>query len=398
MNRRILLLAAFGLVAALVAFWSPPASGIPVFARKYGYNCTMCHSAFPRLNDFGARYRMNGYRLPGEEQKERTVLESPPPFAARVHAGFDYVNSERDPQGQDVTRFAVTGFDLLSAGLLGQHIGYLVVYPPSLPEARGIAGQQGSLEMANVVFSSLGTRWLNVRAGRFEPAYAVFSDKRRLTFTPYLPYEASFPGGPPLSETQEGIEITGYQFSGFSYAAGWINGSSTNRLSDFPEDLYARVAYVFGRGEGQTSGQRLGLTGIFGRARPQAGAADRQRHLRLGADASLNYRQLNLELQYFLSRDQGPLWGEGSEVTTSSGSAQLNYFPMTSLAAFARFGLLLTPEEIDSDAWQAVGGARYYFVDNLALHGEYAYRSQQLQGQELRAFEHFATLRLDWAF
>jgi hypothetical protein len=360
----------------------------------------MCHTAFPRLNDFGARYRFNGYRLPGEEAKERTVLESPPPFAARANAGFDYVDFRHDPQGEDVRHFQVTGIDFLSAGLLGRHIGFMVVYPPPLPAARGIAEQEGTLEMANVVFSSLGTRWLNVRAGRFEPAYVAFSDKRRLTVSPYLAYETAFPGGPPLSDTQEGIEVSGYQFSGFSYAAGWINGSSTNRLSDVPEDFYARAAYVFGPGEGQTAGQRIGLSAIYGRARPDSSVAvDSRRHYwRFGADASLTFRQLNLELQYLMTRDSGELWGQGSEVTISSGFAQLNYFPIDELAAFARYGFVATPQRIDSDEWQLAAGARYYFVYQLALHAEYSYRSRQQAVTGPRALEHFATLRLDWAF
>ncbi len=69
--------------------WPAPAGAVPVFARKYGLNCTNCHSAFPRLNDWGQRFRANGYRLPGRENEEKTVLERPgagrPAHDLRLH-------------------------------------------------------------------------------------------------------------------------------------------------------------------------------------------------------------------------------------------------------------------------------------------------------------------------
>ena len=43
-----------------------PGQAIPAFARKYGFNCMMCHTAYPKLNDWGQRYRDNGYQLPGQ--------------------------------------------------------------------------------------------------------------------------------------------------------------------------------------------------------------------------------------------------------------------------------------------------------------------------------------------
>ena len=53
-TRWALLGAALGVLATLAA---RPAAAAPVFARKYGFKCTMCHSSFPRLNDFGQRFR-----------------------------------------------------------------------------------------------------------------------------------------------------------------------------------------------------------------------------------------------------------------------------------------------------------------------------------------------------
>ena len=55
------MLIVFSFLAVVAAtLWAQSASAVPVFARKYGFNCTMCHSDVPRLNDFGQRFRMNG--------------------------------------------------------------------------------------------------------------------------------------------------------------------------------------------------------------------------------------------------------------------------------------------------------------------------------------------------
>lgn len=109
-----------------------PAQAMPGFARKYGFTCTMCHSAYPRLNDFGERYRANAYQVPGREADDQTVRESSPPFAARTSAGFEYAKYEDTPDAVDMNLFRLNGLDILSGGVLGRNIGYFVIFPPTL--------------------------------------------------------------------------------------------------------------------------------------------------------------------------------------------------------------------------------------------------------------------------
>src|SRR5438132_11541355 len=53
-----------GLLLLFVLFGSlQDASAIPAFARKYGLRCSACHVAWPVLNDFGWRFKDNGYQL-----------------------------------------------------------------------------------------------------------------------------------------------------------------------------------------------------------------------------------------------------------------------------------------------------------------------------------------------
>jgi hypothetical protein len=367
---------AISVLFVLVAGLAATASAVPVFARKYGFSCTMCHSNAPRLNDFGTRYRANGYRLPGRENDEKTVLESPAPIAFRTAVGYTYEKFSNVPDAETTSGFRVSGLDFLSAGLLGEKIGYMMIYTPHIEGSREVESQTGSLEMANVVFSGLGSPALNVRAGRFEPAYAAFSVKRHLSISPYDIYEYGAPGGVVFSETQNGIELTGHG-RGWNCAAGWLGGSETNRSDDVPADAYARAAVVIGPGEGQTAGQRIGVTGYYGSARPHQDIDlpeyCREPFFRLGVDASLNFKMMNLALQYLFGKDDKSLWGYTEDPDFWGGFAELTIMPSTRYVVFARYDMVSPPKEIDEDQMRLTAGARRYFTNNLALHLEYTH-------------------------
>lgn len=392
----VLVLAA-GTCAFLLAAAAVPAGAVPVFARKYGFDCTMCHSNFPRLNDFGSRYRRNGYQIPGGENDEKTVMQSPPPVSLRTSAGYNY-DKFHNSASPTVREFQINGLDLVSAGLLDPKIGYMLVYTPQIKASRGVAGQDGVLEMANVVFSGLASTWLNIRAGRFEPAYAAFSPARQLSVSPYEIYDFTFAGGAPFSETREGVEAAGYGGGGFSYAAGLINSPSAANAPQTASDFYARVEKIFGAGEGLTVGQRIGLTGYTGRAGPDASlpASGRKQYRRAGIDASLNYRQFNLALQYISGTDSKVLWGRTSDLNFSGGFAELSYLPATKLVCFGRYDGVNASRSVDGDISRWTLGGRYYPSENLALQPEYSSRKQKGLAGEMT--ETFFTAKMDYSF
>ena len=80
----------YSITVLVIAFILPvKTQAIPAFARKYGYNCNMCHTGFTKLNDFGQRFRDNGYQIPGQEGKEKNVFDLAPPLALRLSLGHD---------------------------------------------------------------------------------------------------------------------------------------------------------------------------------------------------------------------------------------------------------------------------------------------------------------------
>ena len=392
-----------------------PARAIPGFARKYGFTCTMCHSAFPRLNDFGVRYRQNGYQLPGRENEDKTVLESPPPFAARTSGGYNYNKFKDAADCQDLSLWQINSLDLLSAGLIARNIGYFAVYPPQIGGARGVSKQPGTLEMASIVFAHVGAPWLNVRVGRFEPAYVAFSAKRQLSVSPYEIYDYTSLRGPAFTDTQEGIELTAHGRGGLSYAAGWINGSGENETNDVPQDAYLRASMVVGPGQGQVAGQRIGVTAYYGNGRPRcptlatepcvqqqacylAQPLPMNSFYRIGVDASANLLHCNLALQCIVGKDTKDRLLVRSDLDFSGGFAELNYQPATNCVGFARYDLVRTPLWLRQNIDRFTAGGRCYLDDKLALHLEYSHHIQTVGRAKMKITDDFATLRFDVAF
>src|SRR5438128_4218867 len=59
----------------------PEASATAQFSRRYDTSCNTCHTAFPKLNDFGIAFKDAGYQIPEEDVSfiatPRTLLTMP---------------------------------------------------------------------------------------------------------------------------------------------------------------------------------------------------------------------------------------------------------------------------------------------------------------------------------
>lgn len=396
----------------LIAVTTQPSWAIPAFARKYGFTCGMCHIVWPRLNDFGQKFRANGYQIPGQEALEKPIWQlAGPPLALRTMAG--YTSDQFTPNGAEpeTNQFQVNGLDVLAGGILGLNKGFFLAYLPQIEGGNGMEPQTGETEQANVIFTHLAGTWLNVRVGRFEGAYVPFSQLRSITISPYEIY--NFTGSPGVSaadttgslnafaiaDTATGVQVSGWGRSPWHYYFGLVNGSRENGTNDAPSDIYLRGAYVIGQGFGQSTGQRIGATAYFGQARP-VGGGDREGFSRLGFDANLNYSPYNAELQFVSGRDNGAfnVFAPGTAYKFSGGFVQINRFEMES-AIFARYDWVNTPSEDNHDITRWTIGWRKKIDEPLMLQLEYSHRNvDNGAGPGTDLEENFVTARLDWAF
>jgi hypothetical protein len=402
---------------------STDSRSIPAFARKYSFNCNMCHTAYPKLNDFGQRFRDNGYQMPGQEGREKNVFAAAPPVAMRTSTGMSGYSTD----STTTSGFKVLGLDLLAAGVMHENISFLVIYTPRIDEpSADYSGshdganpsQPGALESASVIFSNIVQNAVNVRIGRFEPAYHPFSSKRSYYLSqPYEIYAYTAPGNDfDFDANQLGIEVTGHFNVGFKYGLGVVNGTGGSPDNNKSKDVYARLSHTFGRGDGESAGHKIGLFGYYGRqplhisessVSPdgEANGCGNKPFYRVGVDGSLNVGTLNLRAMYLIGIDDKEL--NSIDVTQDyeyeGGIAELDYagFMNNRLVASLVYNWINVPcydeESADVSAYSAL--VRYYFGDwtavNVALHAEYTYREAK---RDETFAENAYTLLVDFAF
>lgn len=404
------------------ALFPSEADAIPAFARKYGFNCNMCHSGFTRLNDFGQRYRDNGYQIPGQAGGEKTVFDQGPPLALRTSAGLSVYSSENGTSNG----FNIFGLDLLAAGVFHKNVSFLLIYTPRIdepaadfygPGSGNNPSQLGGVESANIVFSNIIQNALSVRVGRFEPGYHPFSSKRKhYLFQPYEVYAFTTPSNSfVFDDNQMGIEASGHFTNGFKYALGMVNGNGANPDNNSAKDFYMNTVYTIGKGDGQTTGQRLGAFGYCGwqptdltRAVPaptgETNGDKNELFYRIGVDGSFNYESFNLGVLFMLGHDNKKLNSidPGSNYKYTGGFAELNWTGLMNdrLVVSFLYNWVWPPSydaERNVNAYTAL--LRYYLGDwsavNVALHAEYTFRST---GDQKKFNEHLVAFVVDFGF
>ena len=162
------------------------ANALPAFARKYGLRCSACHETWPILNNFGLKFRDNGYQLMND--RDAPIWQNPGywPVTFRITPIWHRVSSLSavdlysstgvvTPDGaiQRITSsgFDLSGLDFHTGGTLEKNISFYVL-PSSDPTATF------HFETVMARFDNLfGSPWLNIKVGRFE-LNNLLSEKR----------------------------------------------------------------------------------------------------------------------------------------------------------------------------------------------------------------------------
>jgi hypothetical protein len=408
--------------AAALLLFNQTVSAIPAFARKYGFNCNMCHVGFPKLNDFGQRFRDNGYQIPGQAGLEKTVFETAIPFAVRTTTGYSSYNNGLDT----AAGFHLYGLDLLAAGVLHKNISFLFVYTPRIDEpAADFLGagngdnpaQLAGIESANLVFSNLIQDKLNLRIGRFEPGYQLLSSKRLYYLLQSYEIYGFVPGGNgfDFSANHIGIEATGRFRHGFKYGLGFINGNAGDPDNNRFKDLYFVLSKTFGPGEGQSAGQRFGLFGYLGwqptvytgsivSPLGDASGKENKSFYRWGGDFSLNWKTFNLQTMAFRGVDNKAFndLNLTKDYSFWGGAVQLDWAGLANnrLVASLLYNWVRPPGEDSINRLNCYSAlVRYYLGSwtavNVALHAEYTHR---VVGADNPFKDDLFTLLLDFDF
>jgi hypothetical protein len=113
-------------LGAVLLAWSAlasrpaPTGAIPIFAHQYEVTCDKCHSVIPHLNEFGAAFMANGYRIPG-------VKPGPAfPISAKVNLVDSSEYQGSGPNGEGLPKAIVDEVEVFTAGAIGSRASYLV--------------------------------------------------------------------------------------------------------------------------------------------------------------------------------------------------------------------------------------------------------------------------------
>ena len=334
---------ALGLIALIAFEWTgltPNAHAIPAFARKYGYECSVCHvPSFPKLNDFGNVFRDHGYHV-GIDQDRPTssgITMGYWPLSMHTTVGYQTASLRADGSGMTSGGLGFSGLDIQAIGLLAQNLSFNVMFTPGLSSGGfGLGGGDSDLEQAWLRVNNLqrfvglarDSYLVNLKVGKME-LDVPFSEMRSPTLNTNIVmyhYQAGTPWSTVLSglatrsyrnpndfmlgENQPSAELAGIQPTPgegyFRYALTAISNSNLNTSNvggGRGTNFYGHLTQSFG-GYGIVTGHRIGVFGLYGTSPTlvnpacpscQGVAGSGQPFSRVGADVSFTFdNQWNL--------------------------------------------------------------------------------------------------------
>jgi hypothetical protein len=343
------------------------AEAIPAFARKYRTSCQTCHIAYPKLNTFGQAFRRLGYRMPAETEdmvKELPVSLGAPaykrlwpdavwpsdiPGTVPLSLNTILTNlSQRTTNDKGETETIKNDFrfpeevSILSGGTLGETLSFFGELTFSQEVEGGETSIGTELEHAQINFNGpFGTgAGLNLKLGRLAPettqlfAHGLLTTEGPEVILGFNPIGlgggselgGEDAGGIALPPTVDGLEAYGILHHRFLYSGGIANGMGPGQESadgNNAKDVFGRVSYKIGGlaldGDGYVASEKnwrersleIGLFGYRGDGKgmffpvegnDQLQLEDRNFH-RIGVDANLFFRDLNLITSYLRGTD-----------------------------------------------------------------------------------------------
>ncbi len=160
------------LSATAVMVFAPSAWAVPSYARRYGMECSGCHTMWGALNGNGIQFRLSGYRAFGGKdlvpiEKDfstpngSVVIPSTLPLSIITGFGFDYRTQKNDSSKTGISSTQRgSSLDIEDASLfltspIGPHLSAFIEFPmfetkegEFLPVGRADADATGSLQFS----------------------------------------------------------------------------------------------------------------------------------------------------------------------------------------------------------------------------------------------------------
>ena len=432
MTRRARVAFTASAILLMAVLFSPPARGIPAFARKYGLRCTACHEAWPRLNDFGRAFRDNGYQM--LLGKDAPITTSPAywPVAIRIVPNYQYNKVTNQPTDQGTKNLGTGGFaelsmDLLTAGTLFNDVSFLVVATGFAPDG------YVTLESAWMRFDNLfGSSWANLKIGKHEVDLPRSAHRPwNLSGTGYLIYGFHANGSASvydMGENQVGIEYMGHDrgsLNRVAFSAFDVEGSPGSRNFFSTPGFYAHATHEWVFDSSTVSSFKAGVFGAYttfpttfytsgGEPIPGEGG-NLEPSSKYGLEANASFgpaaTPFSLQIAWAFGQDNMALIPDATRNGTFNGGfAELGWTFALKNLIFVRYdlcqnvtqGVVGTPKDAN-DQNAITAGMRHYFDfsnrASLALHLEYSSlqtKGAGVDGLNTRTNTYFAGIDFDF--
>jgi hypothetical protein len=320
------------LLLLAVIFIADELTAIPAFARKYNMSCKTCHSPFPYLKEYGEEFAGNGFTLSEQEAPRYYVETGDPelnllrdvPLAFRIEAFATY----NQIQTEELDFSTPLLFKLLTGGSITKDVAYYVYYILE-------KGERGLIEDAWVMFNNVLGSELDITVGQFQVSDPLFKRELRLMRDDYQIYKVK-----PFSSRTDltydrGIMLAYGLPTGTDLVFEVVNGNGIGEMTGY--NLFDKDEFknIFGRiSQGISDHFRIGAMGYLGKEGSRYGVINKM-HI-LGADATINFDPLELNVQYVQRKDGNPsfldpgitqVFPERLDIETRGGFAELLFRP-----------------------------------------------------------------------
>lgn len=236
------------------------ASAMPAFARKYEMSCAACHSAFPKLNQFGEHFAANNMRLPNWKDgtlsggDERLALPKELPLAVRAQAYMQARQADNIDPLDGSSRSATTDFQspylikLLSSAPLSDHITYYFYAIFAEKGGNGEVIVEDAWFQHDDIFGS-GT---SMMLGQFQISDLMFPREVRLPFQDYMAYRLA-------GITYDRGVLFGRDLGPVEASLGLVNGNGVSSSFDLNSPGLNRPDNMFDNDNSKAAFGRLGI-------------------------------------------------------------------------------------------------------------------------------------------
>jgi hypothetical protein len=369
---------AAGLAFLVAAFagWAERSEAISAYANRYDVACHFCHDGYPKLNAMGQRFKERGFRMSNEQPFDLERWVRSVPFTIRA-SGTRFLVEDGDG-------FNIGFIKFISAGNLGSRLSYWI--------DDGILITEGD---DNFTHARIDNGWARVevvqggklylKGGRFE-LDLPFSQTRTPHLLPYEVYAAN--AGfetDSLVAYHHGVEVGGDLPSDVRWSAAVVAGRNPASDEDIDEDAAKFDGNVFLRLAKRVDSSRFGAFAYVGRNTlvRGPGLVWEDNLLRLGVDASVWYRRLNLYgVGMYGSNDNSIATvtspnGTGESRSFGGAFLQADWHISDRVALTGRLDVVRRPEQAtDAENETFVGtvpGIQVFVRERLKLSFEYSF-------------------------